>query len=69
VRAGIRSLLERAQDILVIAEAKDGIEALEIVKNSKTRCFILDMEMPSLNGNQVAEKLKEEGSPVQVSSL
>jgi DNA-binding NarL/FixJ family response regulator len=69
VRAGIRSLLERASDIIVIAEAKDGLEALQIARSRQPDVLLLDMEMPYLNGNEVAEKLKEEDSPVSIIAL
>jgi DNA-binding NarL/FixJ family response regulator len=69
VRAGIRNLLERASDIVVVAEAKDGWEALDVVRMHKPDVLILDMEMPHLNGNEVAQKLKEEASPVRIIAL
>jgi DNA-binding NarL/FixJ family response regulator len=69
VRTGIRNLLERAQDIEVVAEAKDGIEALNIVQTYKPDVLILDMEMPRLSGTEVAERLKQEASPVRIIAL
>ena len=66
VRAGIRRLLESSPDLLVIGEAKDGIEALELVENLKPDVLLLDVEMPLLDGRQVATKLKERKSQVKI---
>ncbi len=66
VRKGIRGLLNRAQDIEVVAEAKDGFEALRHVNELLPDILLLDVEMPLLNGIQVARKLKNLGSPTRI---
>ncbi len=66
VRKGIRKLLIRAQDIEVVAEAKDGLEALRHVDELLPDILLLDVEMPLLNGIQVARKLKNLGSPTRI---
>ncbi len=57
VRKGIRKLLIRAQDIEVVAEAKDGLEALRHVDELLPDILLLDVEMPLLNGIEVARQL------------
>lgn len=69
VRAGIRNLLEKASDITVIGEASNGEEALHMVEELKPDVLLLDMEMPGLNGNQVAERLQKVGSAVRILAL
>ncbi len=69
VRAGIRNLLERAPDILVVGEANDGEEALQMVQQLKPDVMLLDMEMPGINGNEVAQQLQKVGSPVHILAL
>jgi DNA-binding NarL/FixJ family response regulator len=69
VRSGIRSLLERAPDIVVVGEANNGYEALTQVDELKPDVLLLDMEMPDLTGVDVARRLKEAGSPVRVLAL
>jgi hypothetical protein len=46
VRQGIRSLLELSDEIRVVAEAADGIQALDIVPKVKPDVVLLDMRMP-----------------------
>lgn len=69
VRAGIRQLLEKAHDIIVVGEASNGDEALHLVDELSPEVLLLDMEMPGLNGNEVAQKLQASGSPVRILAL
>jgi DNA-binding NarL/FixJ family response regulator len=66
VRAGIRHLLNKAPDIHVIGEAGNGIEALRMVEELHPDVLLLDMEMPALNGIEVAQRLQEIGSLVRI---
>lgn len=69
VRAGIRNLLERAPDILVVGEASDGAEALRLAKELVPDVILLDMEMPGLNGSEVAQALQASGLQVRILAL
>ncbi|GER79230.1 MAG: DNA-binding response regulator [Anaerolineae bacterium] len=53
VRAGIRQLLESAQDIHVIAEAGDGEEAQSLIEKHKPDVAVLDIQMPKASGIEV----------------
>ncbi len=69
VRAGIRNLLEKAHDIVVVGEASNGAEALRMVKELTPDVLLLDMEMPGLTGNEVAQQLQKLGSPTHILAL
>lgn len=58
VRDGIKSLLESEENIEVVGEATDGLEALEIVEKTKPDLLIIDIRMPNLTGIEVVEKLR-----------
>ena len=60
IREGIRKLLKKAQDIQVVGEARDGLEALRMVKEVAPDVLLLDVEMPRMNGIEVARQLKKE---------
>src|SRR5512145_2150730 len=53
VRAGIRQLLESADDIQVIAEAGDGEEAQTLIQKHKPDVAVLDIQMPKASGIEV----------------
>jgi DNA-binding NarL/FixJ family response regulator len=69
VRAGIRDLLDSTEDISVIAEAVNGVEALAKIQELKPDVLLLDMEMPDMNGLEVSAKIKEDKHPVKVLAL
>jgi DNA-binding NarL/FixJ family response regulator len=69
VRAGIKNLLEQAPDIVVVGEASDGAEALRMANELSPDVLLLDMEMPGMSGNEVAQKLQESGSSILILAL
>src|SRR5438067_12090211 len=58
VRAGIRLLLERQPDIDVVAEATDGVQAVEQALAVRPDLCILDVGMPRLTGLQAAREIR-----------
>jgi DNA-binding NarL/FixJ family response regulator len=66
VRKGIRSLLEKADDIKIVAEAEDGSEAVDLVKRLRPDVLVMDIAMPRLNGIQAAEQIAHMGSRTAV---
>ncbi len=50
VRAGLRSLLEKVDDFVVVAEARDGREAVRQARESSPDVILMDVMMPGLNG-------------------
>jgi DNA-binding NarL/FixJ family response regulator len=69
VRAGIRNLLEKAPDIVVVGEASNGTEALKMVNDLTPDVLLLDMEMPGLSGNEVAQQLQKAGVSIKILAL
>ncbi len=58
VRQGIQTLLGLVDDIDVVAEAKDGDEALSVIPQSRPDVVLLDMYLPKRNGLEVLRELK-----------
>jgi DNA-binding NarL/FixJ family response regulator len=58
VRAGIRLLLERQPDLDVVAEAADGVEAVEQALSCTPNLCILDVAMPRMTGLQAARAIR-----------
>lgn len=66
MREGIKQLLEFDGSIEVIAEASDGVECLEKLKNINPDILLLDINMPNKNGIEVLEELKKNKNSVKV---
>jgi two-component system response regulator LytT len=65
-RRELKRLLKGMSDVIVAAEAGNGIEAVEAIERERPDMVFLDIEMPGLNGIQVAEKLCSKGIAVHV---
>lgn len=59
VRHGIRKLLELGGRVDVVAEARDGEEALLRIEESRPDVVLLDVRMPKLDGLGVLRALKD----------
>jgi len=62
VRRGLRSLLEEAGHS-VVAEAADGLEAVQLAVEHQPDLLILDIAMPKLNGIEVASRAQKLARP------
>lgn len=62
VRKGVRSLLELAEEIEVVAEAADGAEAIRLIPDVEPDVVLLDMRMPGLSGIDVLRELSDAGT-------
>lgn len=55
-RSGIRALLEKESDMVVVGETGSGVETLHTMDNIKFDILLLDITMPGLPGPRVAEQ-------------
>jgi len=69
VRDGIRALLEGAPEIEVVAEANDGLEAIELTLEHHPDIVLMDIGMSRLNGLDAAARLTREFTEVRVLML
>jgi DNA-binding NarL/FixJ family response regulator len=69
VRQGIRSLLEKLDDIEVVGEVSDGREALQLSKTSQPDIVLMDITMPGLNGLEAVTRMKRECPTARVIML
>jgi len=66
VRSGVRMLLERQEDIAVVAEAEDGAAARDLAIRERPHLAILDVKMPKLTGLQATREIREQAPDVSV---
>jgi two-component system response regulator DesR len=60
VLGALAALLEMEHDITVVAQARNGKEALEAVRAHQPDVFITDVEMPEMSGLDVASVLAQQ---------
>ena len=56
-RAKLRALLAEASDVEVVAEARNGAEAVEMIRSTALDLVLLDIQMPELDGFEVVERV------------
>lgn len=69
VRAGIRSLLDNIDTVVVIGETGDGRNVLKLVKEHQPDLVLLDIAMPSLNGLEAAGRISRDYPDTRVIML
>ena len=50
VRDGFRAIIDREADLQVVAEAGDGVEALELTRQHRPGVVLMDIRMPRVDG-------------------
>ena len=68
-REGIVTLLFSADNIEVVAQAEDGLDAIEKAKHYKPDVVLLDITMPRMNGIEATKKLKALMPKIKIVSL
>lgn len=66
IRAGIKALLEDINDIQVVAEASNGVEAISAFVKHKPDVVILDISMPVMDGLEACKQLKKIDNGVKI---
>jgi two-component system response regulator NreC len=58
VRSGLRMLLENEDDLVLIGEAGNGMQALELADQLRPDVVIMDITLPDISGIEVTQRLK-----------
>lgn len=59
VRAGFRSLLKKILSVQVVGEARDGCEALEMLRKQRPDVVLIDIAMPRMNGLEALARARK----------
>lgn len=66
LREGIRSMLAQQNDILVVGEAGNGLEALELTARLQPDLVLMDIAMPEMNGIEATRQIVRNYPAVRV---
>lgn len=66
IREGLKKILREESDIVVVAEAQNGVELLDKIRDTNCDVMLLDMNMPGRNGLELLGDLKKIKPEVRV---
>jgi DNA-binding NarL/FixJ family response regulator len=69
IRDGIKSLLEGVENIKIVGEASNGVEAIEFFKKQPADVVIMDIRMPEMSGIETTQYLTQNYPNVKVLAL
>jgi YesN/AraC family two-component response regulator len=61
LRIRIKDLINSLNNVDVVGEAENGMEALQLVEEKSPDFLIMDIRMPEMNGISVLSKIREKG--------
>ena len=59
VLKGLKSILEQEKDIEVVAEARNGVEALALLDRTEADMLVTDLKMPDMSGIELTRHVKQ----------
>jgi YesN/AraC family two-component response regulator len=66
LRSGVRMILKHADDILVVAEAENGHDAVRLARSESADVVLMDIRMPGMGGLAATAQLRDDLPDVKV---
>jgi DNA-binding NarL/FixJ family response regulator len=68
-RTVLRRIIERAHDLTVVAEAENGLDAIDMVERLRPEVVLMDLNMPVVDGFDATSIIMEEHPTTRVVTL
>jgi DNA-binding NarL/FixJ family response regulator len=69
LRQGLRSLLDSNDNLEVVGEAEDGLEAIRCIEKNNPDLVLLDLSMPRMDGISVIKEIKKTYPEIKILAL
>jgi DNA-binding NarL/FixJ family response regulator len=69
MRKGLSSLLSRNEDIVVVAEAADGVQAVEAAQRINPDVILMDISMPVMDGIEATRRIVLQQPHIRIIAL
>lgn len=69
VRQGLRGLIDKRSDVVVIGEAENGRTAVRLTKDKIPDVVVMDVAMPDMNGIEATRRITELATGVKIIGL
>src|SRR5258708_677809 len=69
MRSGLRLLLERQPNLVVVAEASDGRQAVDFAAAESPDVVVMDIAMPHLNGVEASRQIVQRNPNIAIAIL
>ncbi len=66
VRRGFRALIDEFEDMEVVAEASNGIEAVQLVEHEEPDVILMDLLMPEMDGVEATRQISAAGTKARI---
>ena len=69
IRDGIKTILSREKDVVLVATVENGAELMEVLKTKEADIILMDVNMPEMNGIEATKKVKKKYPEMKVLSF
>lgn len=66
LREGIASIIQGEKDMVVVGEASNGREAIEVFRSKRPDVTLMDLQMPGLNGIDAVAAIRQEHAQARI---
>ena len=69
VRRGLKTFLKTLDDVKLVAEATNGIEAIQLCKKKQPEVVLMDLEMPEMDGVAATQAIHQLSPHIHIIAL